>query len=126
MSAYFDDDSRIGANTYFKMKSFRKEVDFQDLKKTMLDFKEATRIALGGKIFGSEIFLFESCIYARVNFELLKRGFLVWQVYDGFYARKSGVSQKEFTNLCNELVENAFYEFLEHFSSRFRLERLYI
>lgn len=99
MSAYFDEESKIGKNVFFRMQDNREKVNYSEVKYTMQQFKEAVLKTLGGS-FGSEIFLYESCIYLQVSYELLKRGYFVWQVYDGFYSRKAGVSQEEYSALC--------------------------
>lgn len=41
--------------------------------------------ALGGKLYDSEIFLHESVIYNHVTMELVRQGWDIVQVYDGFY-----------------------------------------
>lgn len=45
--------------------------------------------AVGGKTYDSEIFLHESVIYNHVTFELVKQGWNVVQIYDGWYANHS-------------------------------------
>ena len=42
--------------------------------------------ALGGATYDSEIFLHESVIYNHVTYELVKKGWKVVQIYDGWYA----------------------------------------
>lgn len=51
-----------------------------------------------GKSYSSEIFLHESCIYIDLLEELIKRGFRVGQVYDGFY------SDRPIEDVCEELL----------------------
>lgn len=55
--------------------------------------------AVGGATYDSEIFLHESVIYNHVTYELVKNGWNVVQIYDGWYATHSN---KEL-NLCNEI-----------------------
>jgi len=55
-------------------------------------YQTAIMEAEGGRLFDSEIFLHESCIYIDVLYALLEDGFFVWQCYDAFYAKKEGVT----------------------------------
>lgn len=43
--------------------------------------------AVGGTTYDSEIFLHESVIYNHVTYELIKKGWKVVQIYDGWYAQ---------------------------------------
>lgn len=52
-----------------------------------------------GKL-GSEVFLHESCIEARVMLRMLKQGWHVVEVYDGFFIQTDGTEQDEQNKLA--------------------------
>ena len=60
-----------------------------------------------GDTYDSEIFLHESCIYMLLMRELIKRGYTVTQVYDGFYC------DKDIEDLCIELLPVCAAEYAE-------------
>jgi hypothetical protein len=53
------------------------------------EFRNALIEAEGGKLYGSEIFYVESCVYLMTLYDLLSAGHKVWQVYDCFYSTGS-------------------------------------
>lgn len=69
-----------------------------------------------GKTYDSEIFLHESCIYMLLMRELLKRGIVVTQVYDGFYA------PQEIAGLCTELLPACAAEYYSMIHGRERIK----
>ncbi len=78
-------------------------------------YQEAIIKAEGGRLFDSEIFFHESCIYMDVLLELLQEGYFVWECYDCWYAKKDGVSQEEYEEHVRELVEEKFYDYYDKY-----------
>lgn len=60
-----------------------------------------------GQTYGSEIFLHESCIYMLLMNKLLNKGFLVTQVYDGFYCND------EIEQICLEILPECANEYIK-------------
>ena len=102
MRAYFDRETTIGRNTRRAMKTVE---DKEIVDITMKKLKQAVTEAEGGMLYGSLIFLHESCIYMDVLYSLLEDGYRVWQCYDAWYAGKDGVTQEEFEKYVTQLVE---------------------
>lgn len=88
MRGYFDTENMIGAHIKReiskKVEHYNRD-DWTWVDSLMRSYKRAIDETVGGLDYDSEIFLHESCIYIDVLFELLKRGYKVFQVYDGFY-----------------------------------------
>lgn len=101
MRGYFDSEGRLGVNTRNNMAQVENK---EAVDEEMRLFKRAIESAEGGHLYDSEIFFHESCIYMDVLYELLSRGFFVWQCYDAFYAKKRGVTQEQFQQLVSKLV----------------------
>ncbi len=59
----------------------------------MSELRQAIIEAEGGKLYGSDIFYVESCVYLMTLYDLLTSGHRVWQVYDCFYS--TGVEDDE-------------------------------
>lgn len=74
MRAYFDADARLGQHTRMKMLHVD---DKEAVDKEMQLFKQAIIQAEGGRLYDSEIFYHESCIYLDVLYALLKSGYFV-------------------------------------------------
>lgn len=102
MRAYFDRETTIGRNTRRAMRTVE---DKEIVDITMKKLKQAVTEAEGGMLYGSLIFLHESCIYMDVLYSLLEDGYRVWQCYDAWYAGKDGVTQEEFEKYVTQLVE---------------------
>ena len=78
----------------------------------MSEFRDAIIKAEGGKLYGSDIFYVESCVYLMTLYDLLSSGHRVWQVYDCFYS--SGDEEQElFEFMISNGVKRNFEEFLE-------------
>ena len=96
MRAYFDSsESSVGHHTWLAID--QKNIDEQDVRNKMAEFRKAIIRAEGGTLVdGSEIFYVESCVYLMTLYDLLTSGHKVWQVYDCFYA-KGEETQEDFT-----------------------------
>ena len=110
MRAYFDSgDKATGHHTWLSMD--HDGVDREDVCNVMAAFRDAIIKAEGGKLYGSEIFYVESCVYLMTLYDLLCSGHFVWLLYDCFYS--TGAEDKE---LFEEMVSNGvklnFEEFL--------------
>lgn len=102
MRAYFDRPSTLGVHTRRVMANVR---DKEAVDAEMRKYQESVIEAEGGRLFGSEIFYHESCIYMDVLKRLLDEGYKVWQCYDAFYAYKEGVAQEEYQEYVTEVVK---------------------
>lgn len=67
----------------------------------MTEFRKAIISAEGGKLYGSDIFYVESCVYLMTLYDLLSAGHKVWQVYDCFYSTGS----KDWKEECQDESE---------------------
>ena len=102
MRAYFDRPSTLGVHTRRVMANVenKEAVDIE-----MRRYQESVIRAEGGRLFGSEIFYVESCIYMDVLKQLLDDGYKVWQCYDAFYASKEGVIPEYYVNYVTQVVQ---------------------
>lgn len=88
MRAYFDSgDKSVGHHTWLSME--QDGIKREDVCDKMTEFREAIIEAEGGKLYGSDIFYVESCVYLMTLYDLLSSGHKVWQVYDCFYSTGS-------------------------------------
>ena len=110
MRAYFDSgDKSVGHHTWLSMN--QDNVDRDDVCNTMKAFREAIIKAEGGKLYGSDIFYVESCVYLMTLYDLVTSGHRVWQVYDCFYA--TGAEDQElFDFMISSGVKRNFEDFL--------------
>lgn len=102
MRAYFDRPSMLGVHTRRVMANV---YDKEAVDKEMKLYQQAIITAEGGRLFGSEIFYHESCIYMGVLKELLDKGYKAWQCYDAFYTCKEGVTQEYFEEYVTEAIK---------------------
>lgn len=102
MRAYFDKPSMLGVHTRRVMANV---YDKEAVDKEMKLYQQAIIRAEGGRLFGSEIFYHESCIYMGVLKELLDKGYKAWQCYDAFYTCKGGVTQEYFEEYVTEVIK---------------------
>ncbi len=110
MRAYFDSGDKLtGHHTWLSMN--QDGVDRQDVCDTMTAFREAIIEAEGGKLFGSDIFYVESCVYLMTLYDLVTSGHKVWQVYDCFYANGEE-DQELFDFMISNGVKRNFEEFI--------------
>jgi len=86
MFAYFEthSDKNMGKNVWRRMA--RKGAKRDEVYEVMRRLKEAI-IKVEGKLYKSEIFYVESCVYAMTVYDLLSAGHNVWLVYDAFYSK---------------------------------------
>lgn len=103
-------DKMLGKNAIYKLGK-------TDIVKTEVDelmgrLKAAARKVLGGKIFGSDIFYVESCIYLMTVYDLLTSRHMVWLVYDAFYSNGSE-DQETFEFMLRKGIELNFRHFME-------------
>ena len=103
-------DKMLGKNAVYKLG----KTDFvkTEVDEMMGRLKAAARKVLGGKIFGSDIFYVESCIYLMTVYDLLTSGHMVWLVYDAFYS--NGLEDQEtFEFMLRKGIELNFRHFME-------------
>jgi len=127
MRGYFDSESRLGCHTRDDMKMYKgnsHEKSRNTVDKEMSYLKQAIIKAEGGRLYDSEIFFHESCIYMDVLYQLLNEGFFVWQCYDAWYAKKDGVTQKEFEAYVTKLVEEKANEYIKNYSDIYVKNRI--
>ena len=111
MRAYFDSsEKQVGHHTWLSMD--QDNLERQDVCDKMSEFRDAIIKAEGGKLYGSDIFYVESCVYLMTLYDLLSSGHRVWQVYDCFYS--SGAEDQDlFEFMISNGVKRNFEEFLE-------------
>jgi hypothetical protein len=87
MAAYFDKASTLAGHIKRRIsfKSEYKSSEWISLDGVMTQYKKSVEQALGYKLYDSEVFFHESCIYMDVLKTLLNKGYFIWQQYDGFY-----------------------------------------
>ncbi len=110
MRAYFDSsEKQVGHHTWLSMN--QDNIDRQDVCDKMTEFREAIIKAEGGRLYGSDIFYIESCVYLMTLYDLLTSGHRVWQVYDCFYS--TGEEDQElFDFMISNGVKRNFEEFI--------------
>jgi hypothetical protein len=87
-------------------------INKQDVNDTIARFREAIVEAEGGKLYGSDIFYVESCVYLMTLYDLVTSGHKVWQVYDCFYS--TGTEKQElFEQMISNSVRFNFEEFVK-------------
>ena len=122
MRVYFDFGG-LSAGHHVWANMDRTGVDKQDVYDKMTEFKNAIIKAEGGKLYGSEIFYVESCIYLMTLYDLLSAGHKVWQVYDCFYSTGSDSEEwgqgADSENLFEEMISKGvklnFDNFLKNY-----------
>ena len=113
MRAYFDSsEKQVGHHTWLSMN--QDNVDRQDVCDKMTEFREAIIKAEGGRLYGSDIFYVESCVYLMTLYDLLTSGHRVWQVYDCFYSTGEE-DQKLFEYMVSSGVKLNFEAFLRDY-----------
>lgn len=109
MRAYFDTgDKAVGHHTWLLMN--QENIKRQEVCDKMTELRNSIVKAEGGKIYGSDIFYVESCVYLMTLYDLLSSGHRVWQVYDCFYS--TGEEDQElFEYMISQGVKLNFEEF---------------
>lgn len=111
MRAYFDaGDKSAGHHTWLSMN--QDDIERQDVCDKIAEFRNAIIQAEGGKLYGSDIFYVESCVYLMTLYDLLSSGHHVWQVYDCFYST-GDEDQELFEYMISNGVRINFEEFLK-------------
>ena len=89
MAAYFDKPTMLSGHIkrHIAQKTDYKAKDWISIDNVMFSYRTAVEKTLG-KLYDSEIFYHESCIYMEVLKALLDKGYFVWQQYDCFYSDK--------------------------------------
>ena len=118
MFAYFEthSDVNMGKNVWRRMN--KEGVNRDEVYDVMKRLKKAI-IKVEGKLYQSEIFYVESCVYAMVVYDLLSAGHKVWLVYDAFYS-KGEADQEDFDNMIAYGVRESFREFYNQDFSRWQ------
>ena len=113
MRVYFDSSSAAATHHIWRLMD-KNGVLKQDVNDTIEAFREAIIEAEGGKLYGSDIFYVESCVYLMTLYDLLSSGHMVWQVYDCFYS--TGKEDKEqFEEMISNGVRFNFDEFVRKY-----------
>ena len=92
----------------------QENIEKQDVCDAMTEFREAIIKAEGGRLYGSDIFYVESCVYLMTLYDLLTSGHRVWQVYDCFYSTGEE-DQKTFEYMISSGVKLNFESFIRHY-----------
>lgn len=118
MLAYFEthSDANMGKNVWRRMK--RDGVNRDEVYEVMKRLKEAI-IKVEGKLYQSEIFYVESCVYAMVVYDLLSAGHNVWLVYDAFYS-KGEADQEDFDTMIEHGIKESFQDFYNNDFSKWK------
>ena len=125
MRAYFDSgDKSVGHHTWLTME--QDGLDRGDVCDTMSEFRNAIISAEGGKLYGSDIFYVESCVYLMTLYDLLSAGHKVWQVYDCFYStgardrkKEEGQDELEGKLIFKEMISNGVKLNFEYFLKKY-------
>ena len=113
MRAYFDSTDKLaGHHTWLSMN--QENLERQDVCDKMAELREAIIKAEGGKLYGSDIFYVESCVYLMTLYDLLASGHKVWQVYDCFYSTGQE-DQETFDYMISSGVKLNFLYFIENY-----------
>ncbi len=122
MRAYFDSgDKSVGHHTWLSM--YQDGILRDDVCDKMTEFRNALIEAEGGKLYGSEIFYVESCVYLMTLYDLLSAGHKVWQVYDCFYSTGSDNEEwglgADSENLFKEMISKGVKLNFEYFLKKY-------
>lgn len=117
MRGYFDRPNLLGVHTRRVMEAVE---DKDVVDNEMKIYQNAIIAAEGGRLYGNEIFLHESCIYMDVLYKLLQDGYEVWQCYDAWYAKKKGISQEYFQEYVTNLVEEKANLYIDTVVEKFK------
>jgi len=113
MRAYFDyGDKATGHHTWHVID--QEELERQEVCDKMAEFRQAITEAEGGKLYGSEIFYVESCVYIMTLYDLIMSGHMVWLIYDAFYSNGEE-DQELFESMILNGVKTNFYWFYHNY-----------
>ena len=114
MRAYFDSsDKSLAHHTWLAM-SDKEGIERQEVYDKIVEFRQAIVEAEGGKLYGSEIFYVESCIYIMTLYDLITSGHMVWLIYDAFYSNGEE-DQELFESMILNGVKTNFYWFYHNY-----------
>ena len=120
MSAYFDSSEKnLTHHTWLKMD--QTNIQENDIRSALSELRGAVIRAAGGRLYGNEIFLIESCIYLNTLYDLLSAGYKVWLLYDCFYS-DDGRNEIDFESLVRDGVRRNFMNYYRDFFKK-RLDR---
>ena len=125
MRAYFDSgDKSVGHHTWLTME--QDDIEREDVCDKMSELRNAIIKAEGGKLYGSDIFYVESCVYLMTLYDLLSAGHKVWQVYDCFYStgardrkKEEGQDESEGKLIFKEMISNGVKLNFEYFLKKY-------
>ena len=125
MRAYFDSgDKSVGHHTWLTME--QDGIEREDVCDKMSELRNAIIKAEGGKLYGSDIFYVESCVYLMTLYDLLSAGHKVWQVYDCFYStgardrkKEEGQDESEGKLIFKEMISNGVKLNFEYFLKKY-------
>ena len=113
MRAYFDyGDKAAGHHTWHVID--QEGLERQEVCDKMAEFRRAITEAEGGKLYGSEIFYVESCVYLMTLYDLIMSGHMVWLIYDAFYSNGEE-DQELFESMILNGVKTNFYWFYHNY-----------
>jgi hypothetical protein len=112
MNGYFDTEAKLSAHLkrQVSMKVKYNKEEWTDLDFVMKAYRESIISTVGELKYDSEVFFHESCIYLDVTFDLLKKGFNVWQQYDCWY-----VDNEVVANSIREIVQNKVIKYVNKY-----------
>lgn len=110
MRVYFDVSSKAAGHHTWRVMD-KNGINKQDVNDTIAKFREAIVEAEGGKLYSSDIFYIESCVYLMTLYDLVTSGHKVWQVYDCFYSTGTE-DQEQFDEMISNSVKHNFEEFV--------------
>ena len=120
MPMFFEQsDATYIRNILNKIESFRNASRYRKraIQDKLLSYRHNMLEVLGSS-FQSEIFLHESCIYMHALYELVKQGWHVAQVYDGFYATHTDKSL-DLTTDIESILDSYVYEYRAEYAKTF-------
>lgn len=109
MPLYFDKSDRKAVHHLCEKTSLDKDMIFQ----TVVQLRTNMFNALGGRTYDSEIFLHESVIYNHVVMELIKLGWDVVQVYDGFYGKNK--EPRLLDEDVSKIIDGYIYQYISKY-----------
>ncbi len=111
MRAYFESSAKqVGHHTWLKMD--QEGIDKTDVNNTMCKLRGAIVMSEGDRLYGSDIFYVESCVYLMTLYDLLNAGHMVWPIYDCFYST-GNETQEEFEELVLNGIKINFMYFYQ-------------
>jgi len=112
MPLYFDKSDRKAVHHLSEKTGLDKEAIYQ----TVVRLRTNMLNALGGRTYDSEIFLHESVIYNHVTMELIKFGWNIVQVYDGFYGKNKEPSRSLEKDI-SMIIDSYIYQYITKYIS---------